>query len=93
MFRAIGWWIIGALAIGYALHRLCLWLERAGNLYYVNSWRKGSRGSFALALASAIDPNARRILEAHQTAQRLQVTPEPDGSDPEASEPSDGAHR
>jgi len=55
-------------------------------LYYVNSWRSGSRGSFGLALASAIDPNARRVLEAHQQAERLQVSPQPDGSNPAASE-------
>jgi len=93
MLGAIAWWIIGALPVGYSVHRLCLWLERASYLYYVNSWRKGSRGSFALALASAIDPNARRVLEAHQEAQRLQVTPEPDGSDLEALEPSQDADR
>jgi len=61
---ATGWWTFGALAVGYSLRRLCLWFERAGYLYYVNSWRKGSRGSFGLALGSAIDLNARRVLEA-----------------------------
>jgi len=93
VFGAIGWWILGALAVGYSLHRLCLWLERAGYLYYVNSWRKGSRGSFALALASAIDPNARRVLEAHEEAKQPQVTPQPDGPNPNASEPSGDANR
>ncbi|HME72353.1 MAG TPA: hypothetical protein VKM54_21170 [Myxococcota bacterium] len=60
---SIGLWLLGAGALGYSLHRLCLWLERHGYLYYVNSWRSGSRGSLGLALASAIDPNARRVLE------------------------------
>jgi hypothetical protein len=91
LIGAMGWWIFGTVAAGYSLHRLCLWLERAGYLYYVNSWRKGSRGSFALALASAIDPYARRALEAHQQAQRLQVTPEPDGPTPDVPETLDGA--
>jgi hypothetical protein len=83
---SIALWLLGAGAFGYSLHRLCLWLERHGYLYYVNSWRSGSRGSFGLALASAIDPNARRVLEAHRQAERLQVAPQPDGSNPAASE-------
>jgi len=91
MLGAIGWWILGTLGVAYSLHRLCLSLERAGYLYYVNSWRKGSRGSFGLALASAIDPNARRVLEAHQESQQLQITPEPDTPNRDASELSEDA--
>jgi hypothetical protein len=46
-----------------------------------------------VALASAIDPNARRVLEAHEEAKQPQVTPQPDGPNPNASEPSGDANR
>jgi hypothetical protein len=57
--RALMW--IAALATAvWALHRLGLWLERRGWLYYT----RGSRmGRTSLAIAAAFDPSVRRILE------------------------------
>jgi len=65
----------GTLAL-YALHRLALWLERRGWLYYRNSRRKSS---VWLAVAAAFDPNARRIQEIHE-AERLEE--DTSGDDP-----------
>jgi hypothetical protein len=55
--------ILGAPAALYALHRLALWLESRGWLYYVHTSR---RSRIWLSLAAAFDPNARRILEIHE---------------------------
>jgi hypothetical protein len=63
---------IGAAAVGAAgllgLHRLGLWLDCHGWLYYRKSSRR--KGGW-LGLAAAFDPNARRILEL-QEAQHLE---------------------
>ncbi len=50
-------WGLGAAAAPYASHRLALWLEGRGWLYYVHNRR---RGRVWLAFAAAFDPNARR---------------------------------
>jgi len=65
----------GTLAL-YALHRLALWLERRGWLYYRNSRRKSS---VWLAVAAAFDPNARRIQEIQEERQLEQ---DESGDDP-----------
>ena len=49
------------------LHRLGLWLDDRGWLYYRRSSRKGRWG---LALAAAFDPNVRRILEIQESVKR-----------------------
>lgn len=62
---------VGAVAAGglalYGLHRLGTWLDDRGWLYYRRSSRKGR---LSLALAAALDPNARRILEIQEAVQR-----------------------
>ncbi len=54
----------GCLAGLYALHRLALWLEHKGWLYY---WHKKPHGSAAgafVALQRAIEPQASHVLVA-----------------------------
>jgi len=69
-------WVGAALAGLWALHRLALWLESRGWLYYIHTSR---RSRMWLSLAAALDPNARRILEIHE-AQRLEQ--DESGDDP-----------
>ena len=57
------WLLLASLLLSaalYALHRLGLWLEHRGWLYYSRASRKGRT---SLAIAAAFDPNARRILD------------------------------
>jgi hypothetical protein len=61
---------IGALAAAlYALHRLALWLEARGWLYYTQASRK-TRTS--LSFFAAFDPNVRRIQELQEREQSEQ---------------------
>ena len=68
MTEGVAWlpWLAGAVAVLYGLHRLGLWLDDRGWLYYRKSSRKGR---MSLLLASVIDPEARRILELQEKVQ------------------------
>lgn len=61
---------LGALAAGtaiYGLHRLALWLERKGHLYYMHSKPSGSAlGNAALAVQSILEPDRRHVVEERQ---------------------------
>jgi hypothetical protein len=60
-------WIAGGLAALYTLHRVALWLERRGWLYYVNSRDHfAGRGSLLVAVAAAVDPTVRHLIEAQR---------------------------
>jgi len=57
--------VVGAVAL-FALHRLGLWLDDRGWLYY----RRGSRpGRWGLAIASIFDAEVRRIQELQERTQ------------------------
>jgi GrpB-like predicted nucleotidyltransferase (UPF0157 family) len=59
--------ILAALAALYAFHRLALWMERRGWLYYVNSRdRFAGRGSLLDGVAAAVDPTVRHLIEAQR---------------------------
>ena len=66
------WWLPAVLIAGYALHRLGLWLESRGWLYYTRRSRK-TRAS--LAIAAIVDPYAQRVLEAQE--QEVEEAAEP----------------
>lgn len=59
-------WIASLGATLYALHRLGLWLESRGWLYYT---RKARKGRSSLAIAAAFDPYARKVLELEEKIQ------------------------
>ena len=60
-------WILAALAALYALHRLALWIERRGWLYYLNRRdRFAGRGSLWVGVAAAVDPTVRHLIEAQR---------------------------
>jgi hypothetical protein len=60
--------VVGGSAGLYALHRLALWLEERGHLYYVNKKPKSSAiGSF-VALQRAIEPQVQHVI--HVTEER-----------------------
>lgn len=46
----------------YGLHRLCLWLEERGQLYYWHKKPGSSPASSLVALQQAIEPTAKHVL-------------------------------
>jgi hypothetical protein len=63
-WQMIGWSL--ALAAGlaalYGLHRLALWLEERGHLYYLHKKPSGGGGAGAfVALQRAIEPQSRHV--------------------------------
>jgi hypothetical protein len=46
----------------YALHRLCLWLEEKGHLYYLRKQPGGSSASCLVELQKALEPQTRHVL-------------------------------
>ena len=66
MLSTIVYVLIAALSL-WALHHLCLWLERRGWLFYRDRKPSSSAvGSAFLNLESFVRPAARHEIEAHQ---------------------------
>ena len=57
-------WVIAGVAAMYALHRLGLWMEERGWIYY---WKKrGSSGTLSAAFLEVeelLEPSKRHVLE------------------------------
>ena len=80
-------WIAGGPAALYALHRVALWLERRGWLYYVNSREHfGGRGSLLVSVAAAVDPTVRHLIEAQRAFEVVEEEGIGDGSPPDGEE-------
>src|SRR5215218_4310886 len=57
-------WISAVIAALYALHRLALWMEGRGWLYYMHKrGSSGSLGSAFLEVHALMDPGKRHVLE------------------------------
>lgn len=70
---ALIWWLGGLMVLGYVLHRLALWAESRGWIYY-----RSSRGSGGAALSNAmsefeavLNPAAEHRLEEERSGQVL----------------------
>jgi hypothetical protein len=60
------WWIIGVaavLAVLYGLHRLALYLEKRGLVYYLNEKPQSGGGSMFSPFQEMIQPEIRHIQE------------------------------
>ncbi len=75
---------VGILLLAYPLHRLALWLEERGWLYYIH--RRPHVSAIAL-FASAVDPALRRMLEMKQERHRLEEDLSGDGFGPDEASP------
>jgi hypothetical protein len=63
-------WIAGVLAALYALHRLALWMESRGWIYYRHkSGSSGSLGSAFLEAQALLEPANRHVLEVRRDEQ------------------------
>ena len=60
-------WLLGTLVGLYCLHRLALWLESRGWLYYRHKKASpNSLGDALLALQQIVQPGAKHVLEVRQ---------------------------
>jgi hypothetical protein len=65
-------WLIGIPAALYGLHRLALWLEARGHLYYLHKKPTGSAAGAFVALQRAVEPQARHVEHADQALHRVE---------------------
>lgn len=70
---------VAGVAALYGSHRLCLWLEERGQLYYLKK-KPGSAPSFT-ALQEIVEPSARHV---HHVRDEKRARADGDGAPPEA---------
>ncbi len=57
-------WVAGIAAGLYALHRLALWMETRGWIYYMHSSGSSTRaGSAMLEVQQLLEPSKRHVIE------------------------------
>ncbi|MFN0017609.1 MAG: hypothetical protein ACKVP0_05065 [Pirellulaceae bacterium] len=62
-------WILGFVAVvavlagAYGLHRLCLYLEERGYMYYLHKKPQGSAAPMLLDMREIIQPSVRHVIE------------------------------
>lgn len=70
---ALIWWIGGLVGAGYVLHRLALWAESRGWIYYRSRGRGGAALSNAMSEFEAVlNPAAEHRLDEERSGQVLQ---------------------
>jgi hypothetical protein len=70
----VGWVLIIALGLDalYRLHRLALWMEERGYIYYLHQKPKGGSAIGSLvAFQRAIEPRAEYVIQADQVNQEI----------------------
>jgi hypothetical protein len=84
-WTAVMWGVLAVAVIPglYGLHRLCLWLEARGWLYYLNKKPAGGAAKCMIGLQEAIEPPVKHVLHVRDERRR-----QADGEgDPPAVEP------
>ena len=69
----VGWILVigfGFVAL-YGLHRVALWMEDRGYIYYLNKKPKSSPLGSLIAFQRAIEPRAHYIVQAEQVNQEV----------------------
>jgi hypothetical protein len=67
--------VVVAFAGLYRLHRLGLWAEERGYIYYLRKKPRGSAAGALVALQRAIEPQARHVLVVREQADREAADP------------------
>lgn len=64
LWQALFWAALGLAGVAalYGLHRLCLWLEARGLLYYKHKKPSSSAASCFVALQQFLEPPAKHVL-------------------------------
>jgi hypothetical protein len=83
IWRALLWGlvIVGGVAALYGLHRLCLWLERRGLLYYRHKKPSSSAASCLVALQKAFEPQTQNVLQIKDEKRHHSEEEAPSGGD------------
>jgi hypothetical protein len=79
----------GGAAALYGLHRLCLWLEERGHLYYKHKKPSGG-GGWAGALQEFIEPHAQHVIQVKEEKRRHAEEEAPGDDDTPADGDADG---
>jgi hypothetical protein len=69
----VAWIVVIGLGVGalYGLHRLALWMEDRGHIYYLNKRPKSSPLGSLIAFQRAIEPRANYVVQAEQVNQEV----------------------
>ena len=72
-WMVVAWILVVGLGVGalYGLHRLALWMEDRGYIYYLHKKPKGSALGSLIAFQRAIEPRAHYIVQAEQVNQEV----------------------
>ncbi len=76
--------LVGALIGLYGLHRLCLWLEERGLLFYLRKKPDGAAACFT-ALQKVIEPQSQHVLHVKEEKRRHGEDEAPGAGDPQAT--------
>jgi hypothetical protein len=73
LWRVLLWSLIilGSGPTLYGLHRLCLWLEDRGLLYYKHKKPSSSAAGCLVGLQKALEPQAQHVLQIKEEDNRL----------------------
>ena len=62
--------VAAGLAALYGLHRLCLWLEARGLLYYLHKKSDSTAAGSFVAMQQVIEPTAKHVLHVKDEKRR-----------------------
>jgi hypothetical protein len=77
--------LVGGGAALYGLHRLCLWLEERGWLYYKHKQPSSSPAGCLVALQQALDPQTKHVLQIKEEKRYHAEEEAPGEGDPPAA--------
>ena len=67
----VGWILVGGAGL-YGVHRLALWLEERGHLYYLHRKPSGSAAGAFVALQRAIEPQSQHVEHVRHVEHRVE---------------------
>ena len=76
--------VVGAAALIYAIHRLCLWLEKRGWLYYKHKQPGSSPLTCMTGLQEVLEPQTRHVIHVKDEKRVLVDEATPGADDPPA---------
>ena len=83
-------WVLIIAAALYGLHRLALWMERRGWIYYVKRQPSVSTlGTAALSVQSILEPDKKHVLEMMQQRRKER---DDQGEPPDPTAPESSSH-
>ena len=78
--------IVAGLAALYGLHRLCLWLEARGRLYYWHKRPEHGVGNCFVVWQQCYEPATKQVFEIKEEKRQVTEDDAPGPDDPPAAE-------